>query len=381
MPLVTAGLVALFWLSAAAVLYSYAGYPLLLALLARRRQPEPPADAPLPAVSAIVPVHNEAPNLPRKLENFAALAYPAPLELLFVSDGSTDDTAAIVRAAAEADPRIRLLELQGRGGKAAALNAGLAAATHDIVLFTDASIVLAPEALRAIVAPFADPRIGCISGEDRIEGTGGEGLYGRYELAIRRLESRVHSIVGASGSFYAQRKALTAPFTPGLAPDFLSVLRTVEAGFRAIAEPSAVGYMTALGNPRAEFERKVRTLLRGITTLSAYRHLLNPAVSGVFALELWSHKVSRWLVPVFLLTLALSSALLAPASWFFAAAFAAQAAFYVLAFAAHLGTPGIASSAPGRIALFFTNANLATLIAWVKYVAGVRQELWTPSRR
>lgn len=373
----------IFWLAAGAVVYAYAGYPLVLvaATRLRSRPVAPPAgDVALPSLTLIVPAHNEADRIVRKIENTRALEYPAGrLETLFVSDGSTDATAALIRDGL--DERSRLLELAERGGKAAALNAALQHARHEVVVFTDASIMLAPDALLQIARPFALPEIGCVSGEDHIEGGGGEGAYGRYELFLRRQESRLHSIVGASGSFYAQRRHLCDAFEPNLAPDFLSVLRTVQRGYRAIAEPAAVGTMTALADTGDEFRRKVRTILRGITTLVRFRSLLNPRVSGLFAFELLSHKLARWLVPFWLLCMLATSAYLAWGSVWYALLFAGQAVFFGLALAGLAPWRPLAGSLPARIALYFTAVNMATLSAWVKYAAGTRQELWSPSRR
>ena len=370
----------IFWIAVVGVFYPYAGYPLVLQLVRRLVSRPRPANAPaLPTVSMIIPVHNEASRLEPKIANTLALDYPADrLEVLFVSDGSTDDTAAMIRAAV--GRRLDVIELPQRGGKAAALNAGLHRAGGEIVVFTDASIALAPDSIRAIVAPFADPRVGCVSGEDRIAETGGEGLYGRYELYLRRLESDVHSIVGASGSFYAQRRALCTPFTEGMAPDFLSVLRTVQQGYRAISEPAAVGEMTSVKSAKQEFDRKVRTLLRGMTALFACKTLLNPVRFPVFAFALWSHKVLRWTVPFNLL-----AALLAPLALldrpFYVVALVAQIVFYAGAAAAFAEWANVHRSLPGRIALYFSSVNAAILTAWYHYSRGVRQELWTPSRR
>lgn len=370
---------ALFWWSVAGVLYPYFGYPLVLWLVGRLVRRPVPAAAALPSVTMIIPVSNEAVRIEAKVANTAALDYPADrLQVVFVSDGSTDRTVEMLRASVTAG--MEIVELPVRRGKAAGLNAGLARARHDILVFTDASIALEREALVRIVAPFADPGIGCVSGEDRIAESGGEALYGRYELLLRRLESAAASIVGASGSFYAQRRALCAPFTEGMAPDFLSVLRTVEQGHRAVSEPGAVGAMTSVKDPRREFERKVRTLIRGLTTFFAYAHLLNPLRTGTFAFVLASHKLMRWLAPVFML-----GALLAPLALFdrpfYAAAFAGQVAFYLAAYGALRQTLGLHRTLPGRIALYFSSVNLAALVAWVQYARGVRQELWTPSQR
>jgi cellulose synthase/poly-beta-1,6-N-acetylglucosamine synthase-like glycosyltransferase len=369
-----------FWTAVVGVFYPYVGYPLCLLAVRRlgARRP-PPRALELPTVSLVIPVHNEAVRLEKKIANTLALDYPKDrLQVVFVSDGSTDDTASTIKAHAASG--LELIELPVRRGKAAALNAGLASVSGDIVVFTDASIGLEPSALRAIVRNFSDPTVGCVSGEDRIADAGGEGLYGRYELFLRRLESDVYSIVGASGSFYAQRRELCGVFTEGMAPDFLSVLRTVQRGYRAVSDPMAIGAMSSVKDPKQEFDRKVRTLLRGMTALFAYKPLLNPIRHPAFAFELWSHKVLRWTVPFFLL-----AALLAPLALldrpFYLIAFLAQVVFYAGALAALGEWANVHRSLPGRLALYFSSVNAAILTAWYQYGSGVRQELWTPSRR
>jgi cellulose synthase/poly-beta-1,6-N-acetylglucosamine synthase-like glycosyltransferase len=374
----------IFWLSVAGVVYAYAGYPLVLSLWARLRARDPavvpiPRES-LPGVSVIVPVHNEREVIDAKLANTNELRYPdGLLEVLFVSDGSTDGTAEAI--AGSVNHRIRLIELTSRGGKASGLNAGLAEARHDLIVFSDASILLEPDAISEIVQPFQNANVGCVSGEDWIPEGGGEGLYGRYELHLRRLESRLGSIVGASGSFYAQRRALCDQFIPNVAPDFLSVLITVERGFRAVTCPGARGRMKALKTPGQEFERKVRTILRGLTTLARNARLMNPFRHGAFAFALLSHKLMRWLVPIFLVAMLLASAWLAQSSRFYAVVFLAQVAFYGLACAAVYGPEAIGQPLVSRIAVYFTTVNLATLAAWCKFAVGARQEIWAPTRR
>ena len=376
---------ALFWIQICGIVYAYLGYPLVLRLLASVSAHRwKPADTTsgarhFPSVTMIVPVHNEASVIARKVENTLALDYPRDkLEVLFVSDGSTDGTAEVIRS--RLAPHVRLLELADRGGKARALNHGLAHATGEIICFTDASIALERDALATLVANFRDPAIGCASGEDVIAGGGGEGLYGRYELALRRLESTVHSIVGASGSFYAQRRALCGEFPEGMAPDFLSVLNTVEQGYRAISDSGARGSMTSLSSSQAEFQRKVRTILRGISTLFLKWRLLNPLRFGVFSVELISHKLMRWCVPFFLVVLFASNLFLLDHAAY-VVLLAGQIAFYGVALLSWLGVPLIEKSLAGRVAAYFTIVNVATLVAWWKYASGVRQEIWNPTQR
>jgi glycosyltransferase involved in cell wall biosynthesis len=370
----------LFWLAVAAVLYPYFIYPGLLWVLGLGRRPRPSdPDAALPSVTMIVPVSNEEARIARKVANTAALSYPADrLQVLFISDGSTDRTAELARA--HATPLMTVVELPVRQGKAAGLNAGIQLATNDIVVFTDASIELEAGALRSIVRQFQDPGIGCVSGEDRIAESGGEAWYGRYELLVRRLESSVHSIAGASGSFYAQRRSLCRPFTEGMAPDFLSVLRTIEQGFRAVGEPNAVGAMTSVKNPQHEFERKVRTVIRGMTALFACAPLLNPFRYGAFSFVLWSHKIGRWTAPVFLLLVFLASLALRDMP-FYAVALAAQVAFYACAAFAFAQWGQLHRSKLGKLALYFCSVNVAIAVAWYRYATGTRLEIWAPSQR
>ena len=217
-----------FWISLFAVVYPYAIYPALLVAWNRLagRRPLVPDLAHRPSVSVILPVHNEARRIEAKMTNLLELDYPPDrLQLIVVGDGCTDDT--LERAARAGGPRVSVRPLPTRAGKAAALNAGLERATGEIVVFTDAGILLDRGALASLVGHFSDPAVGCVSGEDYVEGGGSEGLYGRMELFVRREEARLHSIAGASGCFYGMRRALCRPFRPGMAPDFLSVLDTV----------------------------------------------------------------------------------------------------------------------------------------------------------
>lgn len=372
----------LFWLALCLTFYAYLGYPLLLALLGSvvRRAVAMTAAADQPGVTVILPVHNEERVINAKLGNLDALDYPRDrLTILIVSDGSTDQTRQRVLEY-RGDLQIRFLELSQRQGKAAALNLGLQNTSSEIVVFSDASIMLASDALARIVQPFQDVTIGCVSGEDHIPGGGGEGLYGRYELYLRNLESRVSSIAGASGSFYAMRTRLCKPFLPGMAPDFLSVLVTVEQGYRAITEPRAIGNMSSTKSTRGEFQRKVRTLIRGMTALWHARGLLNPFRAGMFALVLWSHKLMRWLVPFFLLTLLLANIWLLEKPVYMATGIA-QGLFYLLALLALLDIRLIRDNLLGKLSMYFTIVNCSIFVAWIQFLAGTRLEIWEPTKR
>ncbi|MBI4767411.1 MAG: glycosyltransferase family 2 protein [Deltaproteobacteria bacterium] len=369
----------LFWFSFGIIAYAYFGYPLFLIILSgnKKERREDAAETFFePEASLIIPVHNEEKVIEEKIRNVLNQDYPkVRLEILVVSDGSTDNTGEIVRKFQ--NEGVKLFEQPERKGKAGALNRGLQEAQYEILIFSDASIFLEEDALRNLLCRFSDHRVGCVSGEDTIPGGGGEGAYGKYELYLRNLESRVSSIVGASGCFYAQRRKLCEPFPEGMAPDFFSVLKTVEKGYRAITAPSAKGIMRSVPDPKNEFERKVRTLLRGITTLMQFKHLLNPFRFGLFSIQLISHKLIRWAVGFFLILLFLSNLFLF-SSKMYSVFFFLQIAFYSLA---AIGWMGFSGPFYFRIPLFFSMVNLSALWALVKYFKGIRQEIWEPSKR
>jgi cellulose synthase/poly-beta-1,6-N-acetylglucosamine synthase-like glycosyltransferase len=375
-----------FWISAFMIAYPYAGYPLLLALLrpvlgrsVRRGPGEPP-------LSFVISAYNEAANMQRKLENTLAIDYPRErLQILVVSDASTDATDAI--AASFAARGVELERLPVRSGKAACQNTALSRVTGEILVFSDARILVAPGSLRAMAANFADPTVGCVSSRDEIvnekgepDPGAGEGFYVRYEMALRSAEAEIGSLVGASGSFYAVRRALAGPSPLGLERDFLTPLRVAAAGFRTVHEPEAVGAYGTLAAPEAEFRRKVRTVMRGMSVLFHMRMLLDPFRFPRFAWQLWSHKILRWTVPFFLITLFVSSAVLAARGGLYTLAFGAQAAIYALALVA-MANRRLETLLVFRLPLFFANVNLSILVAWIRYLSGSRQVTWEPSRR
>lgn len=372
----------LFWLGFVGIAYAYFGYPALLAFWARiRSRPVKRDSSPTPSVSVVLPAYNEGDKLRSRLKNLAETEYPSvKLEFIVVSDGSSDETELIARNFQATDPRFRVIALAHRHGKAGALNAGVSAASGDIVVFTDAGISLESEAIREVAAPFQDPLVGCVSGEDLILGGGGEALYGRYELFLRQQESKVGSIVGASGSFYAQRRHLVPTFVAGVAPDFHSVLHAVSEGYLAVSEPRARGRMEATSSHSKEFRRKVRTVLRGMTAVARYRYLLNPIRSPSFALILGSHKIARWLVPFWLVVM-LTTNLLLLGRPFFQVVAIPHLGFYLLGAFGLLGHTSVASNLATRIPSYFVTVNAAIAVAAWRFATGDRQELWDPTSR
>jgi len=374
---------AIFWISVGLVLYSYAGYPLLLLALSRIRS-RPVRKAPIePSVSFIITAHNEQSRICEKLDNTLQLAYPRDkLEIIVASDCSTDGTDAIVQS--YASHGIQLVRAPQRKGKESAQKHALGHASGEIVVFSDVATSLEPLAVRRFVENFADPSIGGVSSVDRVVGNNGEvtgeGAYVRYEMFLRSLESNTNSLVGLSGSCFAARRDACDPWREDLQSDFNTVLNSVRRGLRGVSDPEVRGYYRHGLSDRREFDRKVRTIVRGITVFMNSLELLNPFSYGLFAWQLFSHKLCRWLVPWCLLMGLASNVALATASAIYAGSLFAQIAFYgadaFVLLTNHPPRLGVL-----RIPAFFVSANLATAAAWVKYLQGERFQVWQPSER
>lgn len=331
----------LFWASVLVVAYVLAGYPVLLAgwsAVAPRpvRRRTVSDTSPWPAVSVIVAAHNEGPRLNARIRNLLEQHYPGPLEIVVVSDGSTDDTRAVVEPFRD---RIRFIELP-RGGKPLALNAGVAAASGDILVFADARQRFAPDAIRELVCNFDDPDVGGATGALMLDcetsGDGptigdGVGVYWRHEKWLRLHESRVWSTLGATGAIYALRRAVWEPLPANtLLDDVLAPMRAVLAGRRIVFEDRARAFDRVAPNGSAESRRKIRTLAGNYQMLALEPRLLLPAVNPVW-LQYLSHKIGRLLVPWASIGLLVASAFLATHHWFYSLALILQLGFYGLA--------------------------------------------------
>jgi cellulose synthase/poly-beta-1,6-N-acetylglucosamine synthase-like glycosyltransferase len=329
----------LFWIACGVIAYVYAGYPALLAVWARiapRPCDEARGNPITPAVSIVVAARNEAAALVQRIENLLALDYPSELvQIVVVSDGSTDGTKDILERYADRVDAVLLPP----GGKAIALNAGVAATRHGIIVFSDARQSFASDALSALVAPFADPKVGGVSGElvlDCESGDGtsniseGVGAYWRYEKWLRRQESVIGSTLGATGAIYALRRSLWRPLPADtILDDVLAPMRAVLAGYRVIFEARARAYDRAAAAD-AEFRRKTRTLAGNYQLLRLEPRLLLPIVNPVWC-QFVSHKLGRLVIPWALGAVFIASAFLAPSSPVYAAALVAQLLLYGLA--------------------------------------------------
>ncbi len=371
------------------LLYAYVGYPALLAVVGamRRAPPRPSEPAEWPHITITVPAFNEAGSIAATIDRLLATDYPADRRhVLIVSDASTDGTDDIVRT--YAGRGVELLRLHVRGGKTAAENAAARAVQSEIIVNTDASVQVHPAALKPLVRALEDRTVGVASGRDvsagnvAVEGNAGESGYVGYEMRVRALETRIGSIIGASGCFYAFRRSVyDAQFPPELSRDFASVLIAREQGYRAVSVDDAVCVVPRTVSLDAEYRRKVRTMARGLATLWYKRSLLNPFRYGMFAVMLASHKLVRWLVYAALPFGVLGLLLLAPDQ---PAAIAALAGATVGAVLGVIGLRWPPPSAPPRVlalAAFVWASALAGVVAWRDALAGRRRAVWEPTRR
>lgn len=376
-----------FWASAMLVLYVYIGYPLLLAVLVRFGFRKPVNQAPIePSVTLVISAFNEAAVIAEKLRNCLALDYPRDrLEVLVVSDASDDGTDEIVLATP--GDQVRLLRMTSRGGKTAGLNRAVAEARGEIMVFSDANAMYDPAVIRNMVRNFNDPTVGAVTGESRYQveqedlSARSENRYWEYELALKRLESAVGSLVGGDGAIYAVRKSLYQDLDSADLSDFVNPLQVVAQGSRNVYEPEAWSYERGADSFASEFARKVRIVNRAWRATGKMRALLNPFNYGFFAIQFWSHKVLRWLIGVLLALIFFANLVIAGHAPIYVLALAGQCLIYFAA-AAGWGCQRIGITPPRwlEIPYYFCVVNVASIVGILQAVRGRKYTTWQTSR-
>ncbi|MHB8078185.1 MAG: glycosyltransferase family 2 protein [Candidatus Krumholzibacteriia bacterium] len=374
---------AIVWVCLGLLAYVYVGYPLLVRLLAGRLRRRVATAPQAPSVTVLIAAHNEARHIVETVRNKLDQDYPADrLEVIVISDGSTDGTDDLVRGLA--DRRVTLIRQEPRAGKTAGLNLAAPRARGDLLAFADANSLWASDALARLVEPLADPAVGYVTGRMAYRAPdgslAGEGCsaYMRYENALRAWETACGSIVGVDGGIDAVRRELYAPMRADQLPDFVLPLSVRERGFRVVYEPRALLYEDALAAASDEFRMRVRVSLRALHALRDKRALLDPRRYGRFAWQLWSHKVLRYLAPLFQVGALVSNAVLAWGPWsFWKGLFAGQLLFYLLAWAGHLRRDE-ASPRLVTLAYYLCLVNAAAGVALWRFLRGERQVTWQP---
>jgi cellulose synthase/poly-beta-1,6-N-acetylglucosamine synthase-like glycosyltransferase len=381
----------LFWACFLLVAHTYVLYPAFLFVACavvqthrdwrylstrRDRRSTVPAPDTLPAVSLIISAYNEQAHLPAKLVNIRAFDYPRDrLEVLFVSDGSTDGTNAILQAVEDAN--IRTVFLPQRGGKSNALNHAVDQAKHQILVFSDAATLFDAAAVRKLVRHFSDPRVGVVCGalhfHASAESRQTEGVYWTYESMLRLMEARLGATLTASGAIYALRRECYVPLPPDtLVEDLLVPMNARRAGYRVLYDPEAVATDFAASTVAGEFTRRVRIATGSFQVL---HRLAAIRLGPMTAFALFSHKVLRWILPLLLIGVLVTSAML----WrhpFYRAVLFAQGLFYVWAALGFLLRRRVQGIPYALIGYYLLAIHLAYLVGFVRYVTGRTETAW-----
>jgi cellulose synthase/poly-beta-1,6-N-acetylglucosamine synthase-like glycosyltransferase len=366
------------------LIYVYLGYPLFVSLLSLLRPIRLPDSTFTPSLSVLIAAHNEESGIEKKLQQTVALDYPANrLEILVLSDGSSDRTDEIVRAFP--DPRVRLIRVEPRKGKTNAQNFGVREAKGDVLVFSDATTIYHAQALRKLAANYADPHVGAVSGRYQYFDAAGNSPTGlgsvafwNYENLIKRAQSRLATISGCCGCIYSVRRNAYTDLNPDIISDLVQPLWVIQKGSRVVFETEALAYEETTQSTQEEFSMRVRVVTRGMRGLLSVPDLFKPWKHPYICFQLVSHKVLRWLVPVFLLILLISNLALVSKP-FFAFTLAAQIAFYLSALFARY-VPIHRTWKVLGVPLFFCTLNAAALVSLFKLLRGQKYTVWQPVR-
>ncbi len=375
-----------FWICVGLLGYVYLGYPLLVYLVSVLFPKSVKNGAIEPNVTILITAFNEEDAIYNKLQNTLKIDYPADkLEILVASDGSTDRTDEIVKE--HAGQGVKLFRQEGRVGKTMTQNKAIEQATGEIILFSDATTLYNKDVFRSILPAFADESVGCVAGRlvylDYEQSNVGKGArsYWNYETFLKIAESRACSLIGASGCLYAVRKSAYEPMYPEACSDFLICTSIYRKGLRSVFAPDAVCFEHTNRKATDELQMRVRVISQTFTDLWRNRDMLNPLKSGFFAIELISHKVLRYAVPFILLTLFAASVILTGSSVFYTSAMAVQSLFYTLALAGWLMERAGRRLTLLAMPLYFVLANLASVLAFYKFLRGETYTRWDPIRQ
>ncbi|MGC2697698.1 MAG: glycosyltransferase family 2 protein [Candidatus Angelobacter sp.] len=373
-----------FWLVMLALFYVYAGYPLLLALIGlfvRRSRPDPGY---CPRISVLIAAYNEEAAIERKIQQTLALEYPAEkIEVLILSDCSTDRTDEIVNAFP--DSRVRLIRMPERRGKTHAQNQGVKQASGEVIIFSDATAIYHAKALLYLACNYQDASVGAVSGRYQYFDPGdqsptglGSVAFWNYENMIKKLQSRICTITGCCGCIYSVRKAAYTELADDVISDLVQPLQAIKKGYKVLFEDRALAYEETTQSTAEEFAMRVRVVTRAMRGLLSVADLLKPGKFAWPAFQLWSHKVLRWMAPLFLIAIFAANLMLLD-SLFYRVSLAAQLFFYATAIATML-VPLHRRWKPLGIPLFFCTLNAAALISLVEICRGRKYVTWQTVR-
>lgn len=384
----------LFWLSLFIVFYTFAGYGILLYILVRIRRlikgkrTAPGLDQVFPTLTLIIAAYNEESIIEEKIKNTLELSYPHDkLKFLFVTDGSSDRTPDLIRA----HNQIRLMHTPVRSGKIQAIHRAMHEVDSEVVVFTDANTFLNTDALLLIARHYADPKVGAVSGEKRVQqealsdATAGEGFYWKYESALKKWDSELYSVVGAAGELFSVRRSLYRQVEPDtILDDFMISMLIAQQGYRIIYEPDAYASELSSDNIKEELKRKVRIAAGGIQSILRLKKLFNPFHYPVLSFQYISHRVLRWTVTPFLMILALILNIMIvtrSGHWIYPVFLLGQLLFYASAFAGWMLEKRKVKVKVLFIPYYFCVMNYAVLAGIRRYIAGNQSSVWEKSKR
>jgi len=373
-----------FWAAAFALAYVYVGYPALLFFLAPLRKTRRPEPGYAPDISILIAACNEEASIRQKLQQTLQLEYPPDkMEVLVLSDGSQDATDQIVNASG--DPRVRLLRIPERRGKTNAQNEGVKQARGEILIFSDATTIYHPQALKYLATNYQDPEVGAVSGRyqyfDRNQNspTGlGTIAFWNYENTIKKMQSRISTLSGCCGCIYSVRKSAYTPLAPDVISDLVQPLWVIQKGHRVVFEDRALAYEETTESTSEEFAMRVRVITRGMRGLLSVPELLTPWKYPWIAFQLFSHKILRWMVPIFLLLL-LAGNLVLMNQPYFRTLLVVQLSFYTLA-VLQTRVPIHRRWKPLGIPLYFCTLNAAAMLGAIDLLRGKKHVIWQPVR-
>ncbi|WP_031527328.1 glycosyltransferase family 2 protein [Dyadobacter crusticola] len=384
----------LFWLSLFVVFYTFLGYGIVLYILVRLRRivkgkrPIPGLDQDFPTLTLIIAAYNEESIIEEKIANTLQLSYPAgKLNLVFVTDGSSDRTPELVAAY----DRIKLMHTPVRSGKILAMHRAMKEVDSEVVVFTDANTFLNKDALLLIARHYADPTVGAVSGEKRVQqeavsdATAGEGFYWKYESALKKWDSELYSVVGAAGELFSVRNSLYTDVEPDtILDDFMISMRIAQQGYRIIYEPAAYASELSSEDIKEELKRKVRIAAGGIQSILRLKKLLNPFHDPLLSFQYISHRVLRWTVTPFLMILSFVLNIwivVNGGGWFYSLILTGQILFYGAALLGWLLEKRKVKVKALFVPYYFCVMNYAVLAGIRRYIKGSQSAAWDKSRR
>jgi cellulose synthase/poly-beta-1,6-N-acetylglucosamine synthase-like glycosyltransferase len=369
-------------------LYVYAGYPLLLFIIKTVYTPKHTIDENMsPSVTLIVSCFNEEAVIEEKISNSLAIDYPEEqFEILFLSDGSTDRTDDLIKS--NSSKKIKLIRQEGRLGKTSGLNMAVPEAKGDIIVFSDANAMYQPDAIHKLVRHFADEQVGLVVGAaiytdgEKNSAAQSENSYWEYELLIKQWESQIHSVVGGDGAIYAIRKHLYDKLDAKDINDFVNPLEIIAKGYRGIFDREAICLEETAGDFAKEARRKERIVNRSFRGLMKVRRVMNPFRTGFFAIEVISHKLLRWLVPIFILGIAIASIIHSyDGILIFQILYVLEMVFLWLAIVGHLKHKSGSMPPIFFYPYYFLMVNYYSLIGILKALSGNIQVTWSSPRQ